>query len=283
MKRTILLSAIFALLAVAISYMYFSGLEIKYRNMGDTAQVVVADRVIVQGTLITRDMLTTIEVPKAYIQPKTFSSIRDLFSSDGKAIYAALATIEANEQILPGKISDTSREIGISYIIPDGYKALAVSFDSDSADIILPGNRVDILASIQYSDSKGKVQESVYIIAQNILVLGVGSDYFGDRRAQPNANNALGGSPQDTANNHVITLSVSAQEAQTIFISQEHGALKYIIRPVGDNAIYDAKVVKISDIVADIDLTKPVIKGNVGGQNQAEIMKLINQYSTPNQ
>ncbi|MDR0822610.1 MAG: Flp pilus assembly protein CpaB [Endomicrobium sp.] len=276
MKRTILLSALFAVLAVLSAYMYFSSLEIKYRNMGETTQVVVADRTIAQGTLIRRNMLSIIQVPKAYVQPKAFISLNDLFDKDGRAVFVALASIEENEQILPGKVSDASKEVGIAYIIPDGQKAMAVSFDSDSSNIIAPGNRVDVLASIEYTDSKKLYHEAVYVIAQNILVLAVGNEYLGNRHA----NNTNSADQQAAASQSIITLSVGVEDAQIIFLAGEHGTLKYIVRPVGDNEVYKAKSIKMSDLITDIVQTQPSGSRSQGNAaNQEEIMRLINTYS----
>ncbi|MDR3049890.1 MAG: Flp pilus assembly protein CpaB [Elusimicrobiota bacterium] len=279
MKKTILLSALFAVLAVLSAYVYFSSLEVKYRNMGETSTVVVANRTIAAGTLIRRNMLATMQVPKAYIQPKAFTSIDDLFDKDGRAVFVALSSIEENEQILPGKVSDASKEVGMSYIIPDGRKALAVSFDTDSSNIIAPGSRVDILASIEYTDARKQYHEAVYVIAQNILVLAVGNDYFGNRQPQQaNTNSIVSNGGDEQQNKSLITLSVSVEEAQIIFIAGEHGNLKYILRPVGDSELYKSKVIKMSDLISDIVQTQSP-NTRSGSANQEEIMRLINTYS----
>jgi len=280
MNKTIILALVFAVLAAFFAYMFLSDIQTKYRTMAEPVQVVVANQRIAQGTVIKREMLAEKMIPKEYAQPKVFAGINNLFTKEGSSVYIALNAIEPDEQILSTKVSRINQDTGISNIIPDGRKAIAVNFDSDSSSIIAPGSRIDILSIIEYADSNKQMQQSVFMIAQNILVLASGPDYLGAPKKKKDEESGSGRSG-------IITLSVTVQEAQTILIAAERGTLKYIIRPAGDNEIYDVKPFKISDIVKDISKTAPAQPPSTAdpkvakaiSQNQKEAMELINKYA----
>ncbi|MCL1972722.1 MAG: Flp pilus assembly protein CpaB [Endomicrobia bacterium] len=280
MKKTILIAIIFAVLAVFFAYMYLSDLETTYRTMAEPVTVVVATQRIPQGTVIKREMLTEKKVPKEYVQPKAFAGVNNLFTKEGTAVYISLNTFEAGEQIMSTKVSRTNAETGLTNVIPDGYKALAVNFDSESASVITPGSRIDVLSIINYADTNNKFQESIYMIAQNILVLAVGNNYIGMSAKKNDEGGRSGGT---------LTLAVTVEEAQTIMLAADSGSLKYIIRPAGDNEIYDIKPLKLSDIIKDISKTMPQQKPaatkeqqamiKAMNQSQKEALEMINKYA----
>lgn len=267
MKKTILTAVIFAVLAVFFAYVYLSDLESTYKTMAEPVTVVVANQTITQGSVIKRDMLAEIKVPKEYMQPKAFSGINNLFTREGTAVYISLNTIEAGEQLMSTKVSRTNAETGITNIIPEGYKALAVNFDSESSNVITPGSRIDVLSVIEYEDNNNRYQDSIYMIAQNILVLAVGNNYLGMAAKRNDEAGLEKGGP--------LTLAVTVKEAQTIMLAADNGSLKYIIRPAGDNEIYDIKPLKMSDIIKDIPRAASVQKPVAG--NRKEMMKALNE------
>jgi pilus assembly protein CpaB len=268
MKKTVLTAIVFAILAAFFAYMYLSDLESTYRLMAEPVTVVVSAVRIPQGTVISREMLAEKKVPKEYVQPKAFASVNNLFTKEGAGVYISLNTFEAGEQIMSTKVSRTNSDTGISNIIPEGYKALAVNFDSESASVITPGSRIDVLSIIEYADTNNKFQESIYMIAQNILVLAVGNNYLGEA-AEKNAEGSRSGG--------TLTLSVKAEEAQIIMLASENGSLKYIIRPAGDNEIYDIRPMKMSDIIKDISKTVPSVQKPADFQSRQAMMKAMNQ------
>jgi pilus assembly protein CpaB len=270
MKRLILLSVLFASLTAILFYVYITTLKSKYASKEETVKTVIAKQTIIQGSLIKKNMLAEIDMPKKYRQPKSFNSIDKLFDKDGKSKYIALLTIEENEQILASKVSETNSGTGVSHIIPDGFKALPITFDKESASILKPGNRIDILSVIEYEDSAKKLQESVFIVAQDILVLTVGDNYMGSPARDKK---------QDyETNNHTITVATTVEEAQIILLAGEKGSLKFILRPIGDNETIDTKTLKMSDLGANI--SNPISRSQKENEHtKKEILELINKYS----
>jgi hypothetical protein len=80
----------------------------------------------------------------------------------------------------------------------------------------------------------------------------------------------------------VVTLSVTVEEAQIIMLASDSGSLKYIIRPAGDNEIYDIKPLKVSDIVKDISKSVPqktAVQKAGASQSQKEVLEIISKYA----
>jgi pilus assembly protein CpaB len=272
MKKMIIFAVVFAVIAGCFAYMYMSGLEVKYKSMAEPVKVVVATKRILQGAVIESHMIEEKQAPKEYVQPKAFQNIKDLFTGEGGAgVYISLNTIEEGEQILSTKVSKTNQDTGISSLIPEGKKALSISFNTGTSSVLTPGARVDIFSVLEYSDSNKEIQESIFAVAQNILVLAVGNKYIGITKKDK---------ADDEENNNNVTLAVSAEEAQKILLADEKGNLRYVIRPSGDVEISDIQPLKLSSIAKGASKTLPPQNHpkDAKSANQREVLEIINKY-----
>ena len=272
-KKILLIALIFAILSVFLVYIYISDLETKYKVMTEPVKVIVALQVIPQGTVIKQDMLLEKYVPKEYAQPRVFNDIKELFLPDGTSEYISLNTIEENEQILSSKLSKIN-EYGISNLIPEGKKAISVTFDMDSIGILSPGSKIDIFAAIEYTDSNRQLQEAVFSLAQNVLVLAVGNTYIGAAKKQDD----------EIGNTNVLTLALSIEDAQKVILFSQKGSLKYLIRPSGDAKNYDIEPLKASSVIKDISrvINNPIYTKDMKLANQKEVLEIINKYASMN-
>lgn len=274
MRKSIIVALICAVVSAGLAYLFLSDLEIKYKTMAEPVKVIVACQRIPQGVLIQPDMIVEKMVPKEYMQPKVFQDLRELFTEDGSAVYISLNTIEENEQILSTKVSKTNQETGISNLIPDGKKALSLSFDCESLGILTPCSRIDIFAIVEYIDNGKEIQSAVFSVAQNVLVLAVGGNCIGSgKKSEPD---------DDSSNLNFITVAVTVEEAQRILIACEKGSLKYMIRPVGDLETSDIKPLKLSAIVKDVSKIYPNYEKDLKMTSQREVLEIINRYTNIN-
>jgi pilus assembly protein CpaB len=274
MKKSIIVALICAVISAGLAYLFLSDLEIKYKTMAEPVKVIVACQRIPQGVLIQPDMIVEKMTPKEYMQPKVFQDLRELFTEDGSAVYISLNTIEENEQILSTKVSKTNQETGISNLIPDGKKALSLSFDCESLGILTPGSRIDIFVIVEYIDKGKEIQNAVFSVAQNVLVLAVGGNYIGSGKKSE--------LDDDSNNLNFITVAVTVEETQRILIACEKGSLKYVIRPVGDLEISDIKPLKLSAIVKDISKIYTNYEKGLKTTSQREVLEIINRYTNSN-
>ncbi|MDR1942745.1 MAG: Flp pilus assembly protein CpaB [Endomicrobium sp.] len=274
MRKSIIGALICAVVSAGLAYLFLSDLEIKYKTMAEPVKVIIACQRIPQGVLIQPDMIVEKMVPKEYMQPKVFQDLRELFTEDGSAVYISLNTIEENEQILSTKISKTNQETGISNLIPDGKKALSLSFDCESLGILTPCSRIDIFAIVEYIGNGKEIQNAVFSVAQNVLVLTVGGNCIGSsKKSDPD---------DDSSNLNFITVAVTVEEAQRILIACEKGSLKYVIRPVGDFETSDIKPLKLSAIVKDVSKIYPNYEKDLKMTSQREVLEIINRYTSIN-
>ncbi|MDR0617825.1 MAG: Flp pilus assembly protein CpaB [Endomicrobium sp.] len=272
-KKVLLIALIFAILSLFFAYVYISDVETKYKIMLEPVKVVVALQVIPQGTVIKQDMLLEKYVPKEYAQPRVFNDIKELFLPDGTCEYISLNTIEENEQILSTKLSRIS-EYGISNLIPEGKKAISIAFDVDNVSVLSPGNKIDIYAVIEYTDSNRQLQETVFSVAQDVFVLAVGNSCIGLVKKQDD----------ELSNVNVLTLALSVEDAQKVILFSQKGSLKYLIRPAGDTKSYDVEPLKVSSIIKDISrvISNQNYSKDVKLTNQKEVLEIINKYAKVN-
>jgi pilus assembly protein CpaB len=266
-----MLSLIFASLSVITAFVYFYGMETKYKSLADPVIVVIAKERIPQGSSIKANQIEEISVPKEYAQPKAFSSVSQVFNANSKTVYVSLTAIERGEQVLATKVSKPSDITGLANIIPDGYRALPVEFDDNNHTSLTPGSHIDIMSILQYTDKNKQEQEVVYVAAQNVLVLSVGNDFLGVARKN---------SDDNASSKSNITLAVTLEQAETIMLAKQNGALKYVIRPAGDNDAVNIKNMKMSDIIKDASSIQSLGEGQDPlDKSKKEILALINKYN----
>ena len=241
MKKNILFIIVFAGLSSIFATLYLYDVGQKNKNMSQSVKVVVANQKIEQVKIITKDMLKEIAVPKQYAQPKYISNIKNFYIGN-KPIYRSVISFEEGEQITSSKVSSISSGLGLSNTIPNDKKAITLIFNYNEVDgIITSGSKVDLISIAEYENKIHNYEEASCVILQNILVLAVGKDVIG-------AVNNKDIEEQLVATNVPVTLAVSIEEAQKIFLAQEKGILKLVLRPTADERIGDTKIIKIDNI-----------------------------------
>ena len=278
MKKNLILSIAFALIATLFVALYLYDIENKQKSMTEPVKVVVASTKIEQGKIIDVSMLEEKTVPKQYVQPKYISSIKD-FYIDNKPSFISLVNFEQGEQITSTKVTSISSDSGISNTIPTNQRAITLVFPREEIyGIVSPGSTIDLIAILEYEDKSNTLEETAVVIAQNLLVLAVG-------------NNVIGG-VNDLKNENItvslpVTVSVTVKQAQEIMLTQEKGIIKVALRPSADSSIdNNISAVKINDILKDAKKTvsknssndAPLLKEMQ--KRQKEVVDIINKYSS---
>ena len=277
MKKNIVLSLVFALVATLFAALYLYDIENKQKSMAEPVKVVVASTKIEQGKIIDSSMLEEKFVPKQYVQPKYISSIKE-FYIDNKPSFVSVVNFEQGEQITTTKITSIASDSGISNTIPNNKRAITLVFPREEVyGIVSPGSNIDLISIMEYEDKNGILEETAVVIAQNLLVLAVG-------------NNVIGG-VNDLQNENItvslpVTISVNLKQAQQIMLAQEKGIIKVALRPSADFSVEQVEQVKINDILKD---AKKTISKNSSNdtqllkemqKRQKEVVDIINKYSS---
>lgn len=247
------------------------------------APVVVAKQDIPARTKITASMVEVRQMP---LDDRSELAFADLSDAVGRVTRYPIAT---SEQVLSTKVvaleSAAVTGDSLSYVIPDGRRAMAISVDEVVAvgGLVLPGDYVDVIGTFDVTFRKGESEttEDNYftrLILQNIEVLAVAQTVVD---APPEAGTGTGtdtgtdagaAAPETTEGQRVrnteaepepkaitVTLSLTPQEAQLIFLAEENGKVRMAVRPYGDADVQDIPFIAEPELIPP-DLPSPVVR-----------------------
>lgn len=223
---------------------------------GAETTVVTAREVIPARAEITRDMLQLTRVPASALLGGAFS--------DSSLVVGRIARIPIypGEQLVQDKLASSRTDLGLSYIVPEGMRAMGVKVDKviSPGGLVRPGDRVDVVAvvDVEYTDivsDKEFTETRSFTIAQNIQVLAVEQDLENQVPPVLDATTSSGegsstsdgasseGSPveQPEANPEgtVVTLSLTLQQTQDVLLAVDKGNIRLVVRAPGDNEIVE--------------------------------------------
>jgi pilus assembly protein CpaB len=176
-----------------------------------TAHVVSAARDIPLGTVLTPADLTTIsiagEAPKGAI-----------LKMDDALNRGAISEIYQGEIIMESRLAGSGAGGGLAPTIPKGMRACAVRVDEvvGVAGFVIPGSRVDVLASGTPPNSSSANQETQTLL-QNIQVLSAGTDIQKDAT----------GKPQQV---QVVNLLVTPEQAEILSLAANQLKIQLVLR-----------------------------------------------------
>ena len=195
------------------------------------ARVVAAAKDIPLGAIVTTADLTTItiagEAPKgAILKPE---------DAVGRG---AISEIYQGEPVLESRLAGAGSGGGLAPIIPHGMRACAVRVDEvvGVAGFVLPGMRVDVLASGTPPNMQGGTQNTVTeTLLQNIQVLSAGTDYQKDAT----------GKPQQV---QVVNLLVTPEQAEMLSLASNSLKIQLVLRNPLDTQVAKVPPTEMSTI-----------------------------------
>lgn len=195
------------------------------------ARVVAAAKDIPLGAIVTAADLTTItiagEAPKgAILKPE---------DAVGRG---AISEIYQGEPVLDSRLAGAGSGGGLAPIIPHGMRACAVRVDEvvGVAGFVLPGMRVDVLASGTPPNAQGGTQSVVtQTLLQNIQVLSAGTDYQKDAT----------GKPQQV---QVVNLLVNPEQAEMLTLAGSSLKIQLVLRNPLDTQVAKVPPTAMSNI-----------------------------------
>jgi pilus assembly protein CpaB len=211
---------VFLVLAIAVTaggvfaygtYNYVNNLP-KGTAAMPTRQVVVAANDLEVGAEITREDVRVIDWPQSSVPAQAISDPKDVV---GRGL--VLPVIQ-NEPILPMKLADKNAGAGLPPAIPPGLRALSVRVNEviGVAGYVLPGTRVDVLATVNPSNQQQDITSKV--ILTNVQVLAAGTKIerdVHDNKAMPVS---------------VVTLLVAPEEAERLTLAAGEGKIQLALR-----------------------------------------------------
>jgi len=254
-RRAIIISLICFLITMVLitAYVQVKRSELT-SDFGEEVTVVVASKAIPEYGMIREDMLEEITVFKKFRQPQTVTSAAEVV---GKS---AFVPIYPGEQITLTKLVSQDGRPVLARQVAKSTRAitLPVSLRSAVSKLIRPGNRVDILAVVNYDPGDNNMVFEVKTMVQNVLVLATGKSMQNEVPTRVNRDvmqfletkmedrKDFGGARQDLLANGrpaddyaSLTLQLSPEDAERVlFVAGKYGEsrLFFTLRNSADQA-----------------------------------------------
>jgi pilus assembly protein CpaB len=211
---------IFAVLAVAV--LAGGGLAYGTYNMMQnqpvktvttpTQPVVVAGLDLSLGSELKQEDLQVVSFPAGKAPDGTFAKPQDVL---GRGL---IVPVVKNEPILEAKLAPKEAGAGLPPVIPEGMRAVSVRVNEviGVAGYVLPGTRVDVVATASPSNQPGDMTSKV--VLANVQVLTAGTRLEQDKE---------GGKPMQVT---VVTLLVTPEQAERLALASTEGKIQLALR-----------------------------------------------------
>jgi pilus assembly protein CpaB len=211
---------IFAVLALAIlaggglaygTYNVINAQPVKTVN-APTQPVVVAAADLMLGTELKKEDLAVVNFPVGAAPEGSFSKPADIL---GRGLIVSMVR---NEPVLGAKLASKEAGAGLPPVIPEGMRAVSVRVNEviGVAGYVLPGTRVDVLATASPSGNQTDVTSKV--ILANVQVLTAGTRMEQDKEK---------GKPMQVT---VVTLLVYPEQSERLALASTEGKIQLALR-----------------------------------------------------
>ncbi len=177
-----------------------------------TQGVVVAASDLSLGSELKSDDLKVTQFPKGQAPEGTFARPEEVI---GRGL---IVNVVRNEPILGAKLASKEAGAGLPPIIPAGMRAISVRVNEviGVAGYVLPGTRVDVLATA--SPSSNQADMITKVVLQNITVLTAGTRLEQDDKE---------GKPVQVT---VVTMAVTPEQAEKLALASTEGKIQLALR-----------------------------------------------------
>jgi pilus assembly protein CpaB len=178
-----------------------------------TTPVMVAAADLDIGTELRREDLRAIEWPADGVPEGAFTSADELL---GRGL---VQPITQNEAFLPAKLAPKEAGTGLPPAIPPGFRAVSVRVNDviGVAGYVLPGTRVDVVATVNPTQQPPDVTSKVVLTNVQVLAAGTKIERGGENQDKPVAVS-------------VVTLLVSPEEAERLTLASTEGKIQLALR-----------------------------------------------------
>jgi pilus assembly protein CpaB len=196
-----------------------------------TTSVVVAAAEINPGTALSSNLVKTVAWPQDLVPEGAV----DRYEAVNDRV--VIVSLNKGEPVLRNKLAPEGTAAGLSGLLGDGKRAMSVRVDdvSGNAGFIRPGDRVDVLMSIQMPDKNE--QHYSKTILQNILVLSSGQVWEQQQK------------DQKPVIVKTVTLEVSPEEGEILNLASNEGKIRLALRSRNNLEVAHTRGVVTSQLV----------------------------------
>jgi pilus assembly protein CpaB len=191
-----------------------------------TQPVVVAAADLQLGSELRNEDLKVLNFPRGQAPEGAFASPSEIL---GRGV---ISSIVRGEPILPGKLASAEAGSGLPTVIPEGMRAVSVRVNEviGVAGYVLPGTRVDVVATASPTNQQGDVTSKV--VLANVQVLTAGTRMEQDQER---------GKPVAVT---VVTLLVKPEQAERVALASTEGKIQLALRNPLDQGAPDTPGIK---------------------------------------
>jgi pilus assembly protein CpaB len=221
------------------TYQYIDNIPAASSGM-DTRPVVISTTALDVGAELRPDDLRVIQWPAGSVPAGAFGSTKELI---GRGVIQPLTI---NEAILAGKLASVEAGAGLPPAIPEGMRALSVRVNEviGVAGYVLPGTRVDVVATVSPTDERQDTTSKV--ILTNVQVVAAGTKI--ERDVDKNTPVAV----------TVVTLLVDPSEAERLTLASTEGKIQLALRNPLDKSRPQTTGVKPPALLGFVPATRAV-------------------------
>jgi pilus assembly protein CpaB len=248
--RAFTTSLILAALAVMMVLSYISSRETELiSEYGNSTPVVVAKEDIKELEIIDDRKVQLVNVPAKFQMPGHFKSVEELYNT------IAAVPIKAGEQITAPRVTYPGAQSGLARQISIGKRALSIQVTEGQSvsRLLKPGDRVDILALVDYAAGK-KEKLKVKTVLQDVLILSTGL-YVTNSIPLVNLQGATDSRQMKLnsyTNYNTITLELTPFEVQNMVFMMSAGNGIYLsLRNNDDKNIERIKATRLFDVLGE--------------------------------
>ncbi|NCN27680.1 Flp pilus assembly protein CpaB [bacterium] len=261
-SKAFLVSVVFALIGMALVMVYVSQERAAVeKEFGNKRMVVVAKRDINEMRMIEEDSLTVASIPSKFVQPGAIIVPPKENGGEQKAFYdvagkVALSPLRKGEQILSTKIISRGPQTGLSSQVGLSKRALSIAIDEETGvtKLLKPGDRVDVIAKIDYNQADGRASE-VKTLLQNVHVLAVG-ELVQNNSPTVFEQDAITGEYKSInlradRSFATVTVEVTPAQAQVLIYTQETSRLFLTLRNPVDQLPANLSTINVDEVLGE--------------------------------
>lgn len=203
--------------------------------VGETVDVYVALEEIPFGEAITPQNVKLEAWPKSKVPADAITKMADLEERRTKVALFPGEPILDKKLFKPG---DTAQ--GAVVFIPKGYRVVAVKVDSvtGGANLIRPGNRVDVLVNLRKNPEAGIKVSCTKVLLQDVKVFAV-NDVVRLERTK---------GADETITAATISLLVTPEQGAKVALATQLGTIQLSLRSYDDEDMADVEDIDVRDI-----------------------------------
>jgi pilus assembly protein CpaB len=211
-----------------------------------TQGVVVAKGDLMLGAELKPEDLMVVNFPKGQAPEGAFEKPADIV---GRGVISPMVR---NEIVLPAKLASKEAGVGLPPVIPEGMRALSVRVNEviGVAGYVLPGTRVDVLATASPTDAHADMTTKV--ILSNVQVVTAGTRLEQDQEK---------GKPMQVT---VVTLLVFPEQAERLALASTEGKIQLALRNPIDKGAPETPGIRPGTLLGLVRATAPAKVAGTG-------------------